>query len=90
MRKQFIILAAAFALSTSAAQPTDSVSGLYYRLFAPLTFYHSVAASQLSIASDNADEVSQAIDDALMHVYLTRPDLVEVTESEQQQSGELR
>jgi hypothetical protein len=44
----------------------------------------------LSIASDNADEVSQAIDNALMHVYLTRPDLVEVTESEQQQSGELR
>ncbi|MBQ9356136.1 MAG: DUF3078 domain-containing protein [Prevotella sp.] len=90
MRIQLFAIAAAFALSASASHPSDSVSGQYYRLFAPLTFYHSVAGSQLSIASDNEDEVSQAIDDALMHVYLTRPDLVEVTESEQQQSGELR
>ena len=90
MRKQMITLAALFALSANAAQFTDSLSGQYYRLFAPLTFYHSVAGSQLSIASDNPDEVGQAIDEALMHVYLTRPDLVEVTETEQQQSGEFR
>jgi hypothetical protein len=31
-----------------------------------------------------------AIDQALMHVYLNRPDLVEVTESEQKEAGELR
>ena len=90
MRKQMITLAALFALSANAAQFTDSLSGQYDRLFAPLTFYHSVAGSQLSIASDNPDEVGQAIDEALMHVYLTRPDLVEVTETEQQQSGEFR
>ncbi len=77
-------------LSASAAQEKDSVDGQYFKLFAPLTFYHEVAGDQLSIASDNPDEVSQAIDQALMHVYLNRPDLVEATETEQEASGELR
>ena len=66
------------------------MQGQYYRLFAPLTFYHGVAASQLSIASDDADEVNQAIDNALMYVYLKRPDLVQVTQTEQEESGTLR
>ena len=78
------------ALSASAAQALNPLNGQYYKLFAPLTFYHSVAGEQLSIASDNPDEVGQAIDQALLHVYLNRPDLVEVTETEQEASGELR
>ena len=78
------------ALSASAAQALNPQNGQYYKLFAPLTFYHSVAGEQLSIASDNPDEVGQAIDQALLHVYLNRPDLVEVTETEQEASGELR
>lgn len=90
MRKFTLFMAVALALSANAAQETDSQNGQYYRLFAPLTFYHSVANNQLSIASSNPDEVSEAIDQALMHVYLNRPDLVEVTQSEQQESGSLR
>ena len=78
------------ALSASAAQALNPLNGQYYKLFAPLTFYHSVAGERLSIASDNPDEVGQAIDQALLHVYLNRPDLVEVTETEQEASGELR
>ena len=78
------------ALSVTAAKENDPVDGQYYKLFAPLTFYHSVAGGQLSIASDNPDEVRQAIDQALLHVYLNRPDLVEVTETEQEASGEIR
>ena len=78
------------ALSANAAQENDPVNGQYYKLFAPLTFYHSVVSDQLSIASDDPDEVSQAIGQALMHVYLNRPDLVEVTQTEQEESGELR
>ena len=78
------------ALSVNAAQPTDSLKGQYYRLFAPLTFYHSVASTQLAMASDYDDQTSQAVDQALMHVYLHRPDLVQVTQSEQQESGSLR
>jgi len=81
---------AALTLSASAAEKTDSLSGRYYRLFAPLTFYHSVANSHLSIASDDPDEVSRAIDQALMNVYLKRPDLVKITQTEQQESGTIR
>ncbi len=90
MKKILLSLAAVVALSANAAQENEPSNGQYYKLFAPLTFYHSVAADQLSIASDDPDEVSRAIDQALMHVYLNRPDLVEVTETEQEESGELR
>ena len=90
MRKLAFIMVAALALSAGAAEKTDSLSGWYYRLFAPLTFYHSVANSQLSIASDDPDEVSKAIDQALMNVYLKRPDLVKITQTEQQESGTIR
>ena len=90
MRKLAFIMVAALTLSAGAAEKTDSLSGRYYRLFAPLTFYHSVANSQLSIASDNPDEVSRAIDQALMNVYLKRPDLVKITQTEQQESGTIR
>ena len=90
MKKIFICLAAFPVLSTYAAQPSDSINGVLYRLFTPLTFYHSVAANQLTINQTDADAVDSEVDQALMHVYLNRPDLVQVTESEQQQSGSLR
>ncbi len=90
MRKLAFIMVAALTLSAGAAEKTDSLSGRYYRLFAPLTFYHSVANSHLSIASDDPDEVSKAIDQALMNVYLKRPDLVKITQTEQQESGTIR
>jgi hypothetical protein len=83
-------MVATFALSASAAQYGNLSRGQYFRLFAPLTFYHSVAGNQLSIASSDHDEVSQAIDQALMHVYLKRPDLIQVTQTEQEKSGGLR
>ena len=88
MRKH-LLLAAVVALSASAAQENEPGNGQYYRLFTPLTFYHSVAGDQLSMSSQN-DQVAQAVDRALMHVYLNRPDLVEVTETEQTEAGELR
>ncbi len=90
MKKILICLAAFPVLSTYAAQPSDSINGVLYRLFTPLTFYHSVAANQLTINQTDADAVDREVDQALMHVYLNRPDLVQVTESEQQQSGSLR
>jgi len=93
MKHSLLTIAAAAMLSTAAAQTVTTAqtpNSQYYRLFAPLTFYHSVVSSQLSLTSNNCDEVSQSIDEALMHVYLTRPDLVQVTQTEQQASGELR
>lgn len=90
MRKLALFIAAVSVMSLSAAEPQLKNTGLYYRLFAPLTFYHNVASSQFNIISNDSDEVSQAIDQALMHVYLKRPELVKVTESEQEEAGSLR
>ena len=90
MRKLALFIAAVSSMSLSAAEPQLKNTGLYYRLFAPLTFYHNVASSQFTIISNDSDEVSQAIDQALMHVYLKRPELVKVTESEQEEAGSLR
>ena len=90
MRKLALFIAAVSSMSLLAAEPQLKNTGLYYRLFAPLTFYHNVASSQFNIISNDSDEVSQAIDQALMHVYLKRPELVKVTESEQEEAGSLR
>lgn len=90
MRKLALFFAAVSAMSISAAEPQLKNTGLYYRLFAPLTFYHNVASNQFSISSNDSDKVEQAINQALMHIYLKRPELVRVTESEQEKAGSLR
>ncbi|MBR1395627.1 MAG: DUF3078 domain-containing protein [Prevotella sp.] len=89
MRKQVLSIAAVCALSASAAQPNDTVNASLYRLFTPLTFYHNVSAGMLSIDCQNND-VEDAVDQALMNVYLNRPDLVEATETQLEQTGSLR
>ena len=62
MKKILICLAAFPVLSTYAAQPSDSINGVLYRLFTPLTFYHSVAANQLTINQTDADAVDSEVD----------------------------
>jgi hypothetical protein len=89
MRKLALSIAAVLTLSASAAQPNDSVNGRLYRLFTPLTFYHNVSAGMLTLNSDNND-MDEAVDRALMNVYLNRPDLVEATETQLEESGSLR
>ena len=92
MRKLALFFAVAMTPSANAAQPNDSLNGHYYRLFAPLTFYHNVADKSLALNSESAgkDEVSDAVDAALLKVYLNRPDLVSATESDLQESGTIR
>ncbi len=90
MRKIALFFAASMALSASAAQPNDTLNGNYYRLFVPLTFYHNVASEQLSLDNTSTDAETQAVNQALLNAYLSRPDLVQHTESEMQESGELR
>ena len=89
MRKQTLFLAVSLALNASAAQPNDSLDGRYYRLFAPLTFYHNVANKALALDSESAgkDPVTDAIDAALMKMYMKRPDLVNTTESDLKATG---
>jgi hypothetical protein len=92
MRKLSLLFAVAFTLSASAAQPNDSVDGRYYRLFAPLTFYHNVADKTLAMNSESAgkDKLADEIDAALLKVYLNRPDLVLATESDLAETGSIR
>ena len=91
MRKQTLFLAVSLALNASAAQPNDSLDGRYYRLFAPLTFYHNVANKALALDSESAgkDPVIDAIDAALMKMYMKRPDLVNTTESDLKATGSI-
>ena len=89
MRKLALSIAAGLTLSISAAQPNDSVNGRLYRLFTPMTFYHNVSGNLLDLNSSN-DEVDETVDRVLMNVYLNRPDLVEATETQLQESGSLR
>lgn len=53
------------------------------QLFAPLTFYHGPARRFLRLNGDSqvGDSLELDIDKALMHVYLSRPDLVRENES---------
>ena len=92
MRKVVFIFAAFCALSASAAEPKDTIDGRYFRLFAPMTFYHNIANKSLSIEPDQtgSDPVADAIDAALLHIYLNRPDLVNTTETELQETGNVR
>jgi hypothetical protein len=92
MRKNALLFAVFLALSASAAQPNDSLDGRYYRLFVPMTFYHNVADKSLALNSESAgkDQVADAVDAALLNVYLNRPDLVESNESELQETGGTR
>ena len=90
MRKLVLSMAAILALSANAAQPNDTVNAKLYRLFTPLTFYHNVSASLLSLDNSNNNDVDDAIDRALMNVYLNRPDLVKTTETQLEKSGSFR
>ena len=69
---------------------TESSDGRYFRLFAPTTFYHSGANQMLSLAPRTGDDVTDAVDAAMMSLYLRRPDLVQNTESALRKVGSLR
>ncbi len=83
-----IILLLSFVWNDASAQQKD---GRYYKLFVPATFYHSVAKKQLSIDSlTTGDEVMDAVEDALMKVYLRRPDLMLNSENRLREAGTVR
>ena len=69
---------------------TESNDGRYYRLFAPLTFYHSGARKAFSLTPQDGDEVTNAVDGALLGLYMRRPDLVKNNETNLQAAGYLR
>ena len=64
--------------------------GRLYRLFAPLTFYHSVARQQLDINDSVCDNTNSEIDMALLNIYLNRPDLVVNSDKRLSRTGTIR
>ena len=77
-----------------AADTLDDDAGSdarFFRVFAPLTFYYSVAGHTFSINDTykGVDDVSSAIDDALMSVYVNHPEYVVNTESDLSKIGSL-
>lgn len=80
------------AAARAGAGADHSDDGRFYRLFVPLTFYHSVADKALGADSCGSadDPMADAVDDALLRVYLGRPDLVRNTETALRQAGTLR
>ncbi len=73
-------------------QKTKLNDGRYFRLFAPPTFYHSAAGRNLSLDPQfgSSDKVVNAIDMAMMRMYLERPDLVANCESRLKEVGTVR
>lgn len=55
----------------------------FFRIFAPATFYHSIAARKMglgNIQEKDTNDMEGEIDNALLNVYLHRPDLVKNSE----------
>ena len=62
------------------------------RLFVPVTFFHSSIGSKISINDDDAvkSHMDNAVDDVLLSLYLNRPDLVRLTETQLEKAGTIR
>ena len=74
-----------------AVQPHDT---RFYRLFAPLTFYHQPMANLLDLEDslqlyNGVASVDSEVENTLFHVYLQRPDLVCNNETQLRKSGAL-
>ncbi len=69
-----------------------TTDGRYFRLFVPPTFYHSAAVKTLEItpAASGRDDVTDAVDAALLSIYMRRPDLVATTETGLRRVGSIR
>lgn len=80
------------SLIRSNSERGSNKDGQFFRLFVPLTFYHSAAERSLLIHSQllGRDNIADAVDMALLDMYMRRPDLVRNTETHLEQSGTLR
>lgn len=65
-------------------------NGAFYRLFVPPTFYHSAATKKLTLSSFVSNDADYAVDEALMGIYLKRPDLLVNSENRLRAAGTIR
>jgi hypothetical protein len=87
----FVLIFSCVALPVSAAE-NEGPDNRFYRLFVPVTFYHSVVDSQLKLCDENSQQSigNKEVDAVLMHLYLTRPDLVVNSDKQLQSSGTIK
>lgn len=77
-------------MASDGAKDNNSVAASgFYRLFGPVTFYHSPASNELSMQDDD-DDTKSAVNAALLSMYLNRPDLINVTQTEIDKAGTIR
>lgn len=65
----------------------------FFRLFVPATFYHSITERKMDLngtPTEARTEIEEEIDNALMHVYLNRPDLVANSERRLTDAGKVK
>lgn len=60
----------------------NEVNQQYYKLIVPLTFYNDISHDLFSLGTTTQDIVYQEINNALTHIYFSRPDLIRSTQSE--------
>ena len=66
-------------------------NGKYARLFLPTTFYHQISQHQFSLSKDSltSSMFNEALENALLHIYLKRPDLVTKTQTQLKAEGKV-
>ena len=74
----------------NACQQGCHPNGAFYRLFVPPTFYHSAASKKLTLSSFVSNDADYAVDEALMGIYLKRPDLLVNSENRLRAAGTIR
>lgn len=62
----------------------------FFRLFAPLTYFNSVAGNSMRLHSMHQDYTDAAIDAALMNVYISHPEYVRSMQGDIEKAGSLR
>ncbi len=80
-----------FAMVRDSTGEAMDFDGRCYRLFAPLTFYHSAVEHALNPDTESGgDKLAAAVDAAMLRVYIERPDLVVNTERALKKAGSIR
>lgn len=72
-----------YAFKFDSLNDESVANGKYYKLFVPLTFYHSIADNNLLLWHKRSSQspLNQEIDNTLFYIYMNRPSLVVNTEN---------
>ena len=79
------------AMDISAADTSKeaAIDGKFYRLFTPMTFYHSLAYDAMKISKADVDNnlIQSVINKSLLEIYLTHSELIRNTQKTLDKAG---